>query len=358
MPLPKMSTNSQTRNECFTFNEVIAKNNAAILEEMTEAELHDIDQAIDNAMENGGEICSIRDLIQGQKKPKKLRKVRHLKPVVCVNFATREKGKPKPVLIKALVDSGASGSLVTERLATKLTTKETSSKQKWKTVAGSFDTTKQVRAKFSFPEFFENQILEFDLHLSPSLGNYDMILGQDVLSDIKMDPRFSTQCVEWDGVAVPFKDMEADPHSFYIEEHYTLSEESERIKRILDAKYEPANLEEIASDCKHLDPAEREELHQLLEKYKELFDGSLGKWRGITCDFELKEGTEPYHAKAFPIPKCHEMTLKQEVERLCDLGVLKRVNRSEWACPTFIIPKKDGTIRVISDFHELNKWLR
>jgi len=42
--------------------------------------------------------------------------------------------------------------------------------------------------------------------------------------------------------------------------------------------------------------------------------------------------------------------LKAEVERLVKIGVLKKVNRSEWAAPTFIIPKKDGSVRCISDF--------
>jgi hypothetical protein len=47
-----------------------------------------------------------------------------------------------------------------------------------------------------------------------------------------------------------------------------------------------------------------------------------------------------------------------EVDRLCESGVLKKVNRSEWAAPTFIVPKKDGSVRFISDFRELNKRIK
>ena len=44
-----------------------------------------------------------------------------------------------------------------------------------------------------------------------------------------------------------------------------------------------------------------------------------------------------------------------EVERLCEIGVLKKVNRSEWAAPSFVILKKDGTTRFINDFWELKQ---
>jgi hypothetical protein len=38
-------------------------------------------------------------------------------------------------------------------------------------------------------------------------------------------------------------------------------------------------------------------------------------------------------------------------------GVLERQPASEWASPSFIIPKKDKTIRFLSDFGEVNKRL-
>ena len=89
-----------------------------------------------------------------------------------------------------------------------------------------------------------------------------------------------------------------------------------------------------------------------------MFDGTLGTWEGSDYNIELKPDAQPYHARAFPIPRVHLETLKMEIERLCELGVLKKVNRSEWAAPTFIIPKKDGSVRFISDFRELNKRIR
>ncbi len=71
----------------------------------------------------------------------------------------------------------------------------------------------------------------------------------------------------------------------------------------------------------------------------------------------LKEGVSPYHGRAFPVPKIRKDTIMKEVERLCTLGVLKRQPASEWALPSFIIPKKDRTLCFLSDFWEVNKRL-
>jgi hypothetical protein len=43
------------------------------------------------------------------------------------------------------------------------------------------------------------------------------------------------------------------------------------------------------------------------------------------------------------------------VERLCKLGVLEQQPASEWALPSFIIPKKDKNVCFLSNFWEVNK---
>jgi hypothetical protein len=41
-----------------------------------------------------------------------------------------------------------------------------------------------------------------------------------------------------------------------------------------------------------------------------------------------------------------------------DIGVLEEEYSSEWTSPSFAIPKKNGTIRVVTDFRKLNLLLK
>ena len=132
--------------------------------------------------------------------------------------------------------------------------------------------------------------------------------------------------------------------------------ETKRAVEILDAKYEKADLPKIVADnCSHLSNSQQKKLLRLLEEYEILFDGTLGDWKTDPISLPLKPGATPYHGRAYPVPHVYLETLKREVERLCQIGVLKRQPRSEWASPTFIIPKKNKTVRFISDFREVNK---
>jgi hypothetical protein len=74
-------------------------------------------------------------------------------------------------------------------------------------------------------------------------------------------------------------------------------------------------------------------------------------------NFQLKEGASPYRGRALPVPKIHKDTLIKEVDRLVKLEVLELQPASEWASPSFIIPKKNRTVRFLNSFWEVNKRL-
>ncbi len=128
-------------------------------------------------------------------------------------------------------------------------------------------------------------------------------------------------------------------HSLAMEPQST-EDATKRVTQILDAKYQKADLQSIVRDnCKHLSANKQKKLLQLLKKYESLFDGTLGDWKTMLVSFQLKEGVSPYYGQAFPVPKIHKDTIIKQVERVCKLGVLERQPASEWALPSFIIPK-------------------
>ncbi len=109
---------------------------------------------------------------------------------------------------------------------------------------------------------------------------------------------------------------------------------TQRIVEIFDAKYEKANLPELVENkCSHLNPTEKLQLLELLTEFEDLFNGTLGDWDTEPVSFQLKEGSTPYHGRAYPILQMQQATVKTEVKRLCEIGVLEWQAASEWASP-------------------------
>ena len=321
---------------------------------------NDLDQCINDSFSN---LCKNnlfrRNIISGtQGRPPKRRRVDKIAPILFGRLNTRAKGKPKPKSVKILLDSGGSASIISKSLTSKLD-KTRSDKTDWKTVAGTFSTNETVQAAFSLPELHEERMVTWKFHVTDSPMNYDMIIGQDLLSELRIDVLFSSNKVLWDFKDTPFKSVHAtEKVDYHVVDSPCIEEATERIKQILDAKYEKADVNEVAKQSTHLTPEQQRKLASVLKKHESLFDGTLGKFKGSKYNIELKKDAEPYHAKPFPVPKVHERTLRIEIDRLCQIGVLKKVNNSQWAAPSFLIPKKDGSVRFINDFRELNKRIK
>jgi hypothetical protein len=99
---------------------------------------------------------------------------------------------------------------------------------------------------------------------------------------------------------------------------------TKRMVKILDAKYEKADLPAIVREnWSHLTANNREKLLSVLLKFESLFGGTLGDWKLPPVSFELKEGMKLYHGRPYPIPYKHKAVLMKEIKRLCNIGVLE-----------------------------------
>ena len=119
-----------------------------------------------------------------------------------------------------------------------------------------------------------------------------------------------------------------------------IKQEIQRMTDILDAKYSKADLRKLVEEATHLNDEEKEQLYKTIKKNEDLFDGTLGTFTGEPYDIKLKENAEPFHTRPFPVPRIHEFTFRLELDRLCSLGVLKRVNRSQWGRANFYHPQE------------------
>ncbi|XP_045537307.1 uncharacterized protein K02A2.6-like [Papilio machaon] len=99
------------------------------------------------------------------------------------------------------------------------------------------------------------------------------------------------------------------------------------------------------------------ELDQLLQLYKtSVFKSDLGKIPNYKGHFNLKENTQPIFIKPRRIPYALKTKVDEEIERLCKLGVITKVDHSEWGTPVVPVVKPNGSIRLCADYKvTLNK---
>ena len=110
-----------------------------------------------------------------------------------------------------------------------------------------------------------------------------------------------------------------------------MKEAVQRVKDIFDAKHAPSSPEQIVDNSPNLTDEQKQSQSLMLKKHVSLFDGTLGKRKGIQHKLELKDPSLPPVAlMPHPVPVSQKRTLPMELERLHKTGVLRKVNDSEW----------------------------
>ncbi|XP_055632601.1 uncharacterized protein K02A2.6-like [Toxorhynchites rutilus septentrionalis] len=95
---------------------------------------------------------------------------------------------------------------------------------------------------------------------------------------------------------------------------------------------------------------QQQALSQLLATYEDVFSETPGKLIGPPASVHLKSGTVPVFAKARDVPLALRSQYAQEIDKKLAAGVYERVDYSEWASPTHIVVKKNGKLRITSNY--------
>ena len=141
------------------------------------------------------------------------------------------------------------------------------------------------------------------------------------------------------------------------------TEEVNAIESLQPTDYKKANLEEIARNCLDLSREQQEELLQVLKLNESIFTGKCREWKRTSVTITLIKDVKPIWAKPYPVPLKNREVFKQEICHQCNIGALwelyiEEIKDHEWASPAFVIPKKNGTLRLVIDFCQNNQCLK
>jgi hypothetical protein len=280
-------------------------------------------------------------------------------------------GKPSLRLLKVSFDSGGTKTLFNRRcLPTGATPCLLGTPAIGTTATGNFKSTTGVRLEDCvLPEFSRSKKIECinAIAFDAPASQCDVMLGRDYLHQLGMDPRFSTKKMVWMEHSLDMKSpgFWDDPVNLCSSLHQDADEsvikdksDQHRATEILHAKYEKVDAMQVARDQKHLNEEQQRAPGKVLNKFTKLFDGTLGKHPHRKAHLELEPGAKPVHSKPCAVAKTHEQVFKDELEHLCSIGALERCGSAEWAALTFMVPKKDGRVRWVSDFRALNKVIK
>jgi hypothetical protein len=200
--------------------------------------------------------------------------------------------------IRLLLDSGSSGDL--------LFMKKGSSKgisavkrvvpQSWGTSNGTFVTDKVDDIEVSFVKYsaIKKVCLQPDI-LKYSPGDqapmYDLIIGKQTMHKLGVKLDFQEKIIIIDEILLPMRNianLQLKPritralreNNCFAQEPISTRSATKRMVKILDAKYEKADLPAIfRENCSHLTASDREKLLSVLLKFEPLFNGTLGDWK-------------------------------------------------------------------------------
>jgi hypothetical protein len=232
-----------------------------------------------------------------------------------------------------------------------------------RTLAGCLKMQEVVTMRdLRLPEFDKNRCINQQkvLVFDNNNAKYNIILVTTFLSKTGIKLNYSEGNMEWFDCSIPLcppgglysKEFNAMEDMFHIQVKDEIFSEDWLecfATEVLDAKYEKTDVAEVVKVLTHLNTYQKADLLQVLQENNKIFNGSLGVYPHTKIHIDIDPNAKPVHSRPYSVPQIHLKTFKKELNHLVKIGVLAAQQESEWALPSFIIPKKDGRVCWISN---------
>ena len=205
-------------------------------------------------------------------------------------------------LMGALVDTGTSKTLVSDRIIKIINERDKKTKQGKKltflTQVGRFETKQEFEIRrVKLPQFSPHRTFDLKGSVFKHTMGYEVIIGRDTLTKLGINLLYDEKAFSWDNQRVPMRMQgfwRKQCHTSiknYITPISTREEECEQ-RNDLHEINQPTGTETIQDVIKNetdLNEEEREMLCEVLEKYEDLFDGTPASWVGNKVNIEVEK---------------------------------------------------------------------
>jgi hypothetical protein len=178
--------------------------------------------------------------------------------------------------------------------------------QSWGTSNGTFVTDRVGDIEISFVDYSARK----KVRLQPDIVEYSpgdqapmyvLIIGKQIMHYLGVKLDFQEKIIIIDNILLPMRNianLQLKPritralreNTCFAQEPISTRSKSKRMVKMLDAKYEKADLPAIMREnCSHHTGSDREKLLSVLLKFEPLFNGTLGDWNLLPVSFELKK---------------------------------------------------------------------
>ena len=127
-----------------------------------------------------------------------------------------------------------------------------------------------------------------------------------------------------------------------------------------DNEEEKETKEELNTEEIDLNNDDKEKLKDLLTEFDDIFvgkDDQLGQTHLYTHKIDLKEDAKPCHFYPFRMAPQKAELFEEECQKLVKQGIIEETNTGPWASRSFLVEKKDGGHRLVTDFRYLNSQI-